>query len=215
MRLFPRILFTAISLLVFSAPAAAQFTILPSTDLSSEDCEIILSQYEVDGKIQNAEQVKASQEYEKASNDYSASVKALDIATFGDCMSGSSSVSDECGDIKKKEQAKDNAEKKAESLAGNTQGNERDNLLACAIKTGKISLQMVPYFITYIANFLLAMIGIICILFIVLGGYYYIYGGLVDKKEKGKLTIIHALMGMGIALLAWVAVNAIITAVTS
>ena len=91
---------------------------------------------------------------------------------------------------------------------------DKDNILGCAIKTGRISLSMIPYFITYIINFLLGLVGIISVLFIVIGGYRYVLGGLTEEKEKGKNTIMHALMGMGVALLAWTIVNVIINAVT-
>lgn len=91
----------------------------------------------------------------------------------------------------------------------------KDELLGCAIKTGGVTLGMIPYFISYITNFFLAIIGLVCVLFIVIGGYFYIYGGLSENKEKGKKTIMHALMGLGVASLAWVIVNIIMAAVTS
>ena len=90
----------------------------------------------------------------------------------------------------------------------------RNDILACGINTGRISFWMAPYFITYITNFLLGLSGLICVLFIVIGGYWYVIGGLIEKKEEGKNTIKHALMGMGISLLAWTVVNVLISAVT-
>ena len=91
---------------------------------------------------------------------------------------------------------------------------KRNVTLGCAIQTGRISFDMAPYFITYITNFLLGLSGLICVLFIVIGGYRYVIGGLTEEKEKGKHTIRDALMGMGIALLAWTVVNVLIGAVT-
>lgn len=87
--------------------------------------------------------------------------------------------------------------------------------LGCAIKTGRISLNMVPFFVTYIINFLLALSGVVSVLFIVLGGYYYIYGGIADDKEKGKTIIVYALGGMAVALLSWVIVNTVLALLTS
>lgn len=94
-------------------------------------------------------------------------------------------------------------------------GNKREDVLGCAIKTGRISLAMIPYFLTYISNFLLSLVGLVCVLFIVIGGYQYIFGGLGDNKEKGKKTISHALIGLSVATLSWIIVNIIIAAVTS
>ncbi len=91
---------------------------------------------------------------------------------------------------------------------------DRDNILGCGIQTGRISLFMVPYYISYIINFLLALSGLISVLFIVIGGYRYVVGGLIDEKEKGKNAIKNALMGMGLALLAWTIVTVIMSAVT-
>ena len=88
-------------------------------------------------------------------------------------------------------------------------------ILGCAIKTGRISLNMIPHYVTYVSNFFLSLIGLICVLFIVIGGYYYIYGGLTEAKEKGKKTIYHALLGMALAILSWVIVNIVIVAITS
>jgi len=88
------------------------------------------------------------------------------------------------------------------------------DVLGCAIKTGRISLAMIPYFITYVINFILSLAGLICVFFIVIGGYHYVYGGLVEDKEKGKNTIKHALMGLALALLAWTIVSVLIRAVT-
>jgi hypothetical protein len=88
------------------------------------------------------------------------------------------------------------------------------DVLGCAIETGRVTFSMVPYFISYITNFLISLSGIICVLFIVLGGYQYVVGGMTDKKEEGKNTIKHALMGLGVTLLAWTIVTVLINAVT-
>ena len=110
--------------------------------------------------------------------------------------------------------AQTDATNKSLGSQGN-QSSERDNLLGCAIKTGRISLAMIPYFITYFANYLLSIVAIICVLFIVLGGYFYIWGGITEKKDKGKAFITHALIGLGIATLAWIIVNSVMAIFTS
>lgn len=90
----------------------------------------------------------------------------------------------------------------------------RKALLSCAIKFGKIHLWMLPYFITGIVNFLIYISGTIAVLFVLLGGFWYMTGGLTDDKEKGKKTITYALMGLVITLLAWIIVNIIMVQVT-
>lgn len=92
---------------------------------------------------------------------------------------------------------------------------DKSKVLGCAIMSGRISLAMVPYFIQYFGNYLLGLIGIIAVLFTVLGGFLYISGGMLpSQKDKGKKYIENALIGMGIAFLAWTIVNIILSAIT-
>jgi hypothetical protein len=91
----------------------------------------------------------------------------------------------------------------------------RSEILGCAVNTGRISLSMIPFFITYFANFLLSLVGLVAMLFVVLGGYWYVFGGLTDQKEKGKKFIANALKGMVVAILAWVIVSVVVNVVTS
>ncbi len=101
------------------------------------------------------------------------------------------------------------------SAHGGTITGDVDVFLGCAIRTGRISLAMIPYFIKYFGNYLLGLIGIIAVLFTVLGGFLYISGGMLpSQKDKGKKYIENALIGMGIAFLAWTIVNIILSAIT-
>jgi len=113
------------------------------------------------------------------------------------------------------DQAAETADGTSYNIKVSFSASEKDIILGCAIKTGKISLSMIPFFITYFANFLLSISGIICVLFIVLGGYFYIYGGMTEQKDKGKKFIFNALKGMVFSILSWVVVSVIINAITS
>ena len=105
---------------------------------------------------------------------------------------------------------------KAESLySQDMAGSSLYDVLACGVRTGKISLSMIPFFVSYFCNFLLGLVGIVSVLFIVIGGYMYIWGGLVDKKEAGRKYIANALTGLGLASLAWIIVNLVMVVVTS
>lgn len=94
-------------------------------------------------------------------------------------------------------------------------GKDLDNLLGCAVKTGKIRLFMMPFFVTYLIQFLLQIAGLIAVLFIVYGGFKYVTGGLIEDKESGKKAVIHAIIGLLVALSAWIVVNFIQMALTS
>lgn len=88
-------------------------------------------------------------------------------------------------------------------------------ILGCAVRSGKIKLYMIPYFVTYLVQFLLSIAGIIAVLFVVYGGFQYVKGGVTEDKESGKKTITHALIGLVVSLSAWIIVNFIQVALTS
>jgi hypothetical protein len=89
-----------------------------------------------------------------------------------------------------------------------------NQVLGCAVVTGRVSLPMVPYFIRYFSNFLLGIVSLVSLLFVVIGGFMYTMGGMTGKKDQGKAYITNALIGMIIAFLAWTVVNVIISAIT-
>jgi len=89
-----------------------------------------------------------------------------------------------------------------------------NEILGCAIMSGRISLAMIPYFIQYFSNFLLGLVSLVALLFVVIGGFLYTLGGLTEEKAKGKTFITNALIGMVIAFLSWTLVNVLISALT-
>ncbi|HAU39648.1 MAG: hypothetical protein UV80_C0002G0310 [Candidatus Peregrinibacteria bacterium GW2011_GWF2_43_17] len=91
----------------------------------------------------------------------------------------------------------------------------RDGILGCAIQTGNIHLWMLPYYITYIIEFLMNIAGLISVLFVIIGGYLYAWGGLTEDKEKGKKTVMYALIGLTLSTLGWIIVNIIQVQLTS
>ena len=194
---------------VSATPANAQFTLLPQAP-EGADCKALLDSFEVDGKIPSAKSI-AQKAGDQASRDYTAYMNSLDPfgEEYQDCVGGSASGDKKCDELHKKSE---DAQAAADSAS---EDDQRGELLGCAIRTGRISLQMVPYFITYMANFLLAMSGIVAVLFIVVGGYFYIYGGMVDQKERGKKYLVNALLGLSLATVSWALVTFIITAITS
>lgn len=91
---------------------------------------------------------------------------------------------------------------------------EVNQVLGCSIKYGLVKLWMLPFFITELIQFLVALAGMVCMFFIVLGGYHYIYGGLTDDKEKGKKTVMYAIVGFVVVLVSWIIINIIQTQLT-
>jgi len=253
------------------APAYAQFTLLPSTSKTIEECQSTINDFLSNGIVPDADQAKNAVDYnnasktlddakqanEKAQNELNTALgeqeKANDAVTQAaearkTCLDGAGVGGPfKCNDYEKTyndarskvANLKVSTDKLQENLNSAEQDlkqmrdefdavggsvdeklnsdqiiDARKNLLGCAIKTGRMNLALVPYFITYIIDFALGLVGLISVLFIVIGGYRYVVGGLGEDKEKGKKTISSALMGMGLALLAWSIVNIILKAIT-
>ncbi len=88
-------------------------------------------------------------------------------------------------------------------------------LLGCAVKMGKVKFWMVPYFVNYILEFLITLSGVLVVLMIVIGGYFYIYGAVTEDKDKGKTIIRYAISGYVLVLSSWFIVNVILVAISS
>ena len=88
------------------------------------------------------------------------------------------------------------------------------DVLACGIKTGNISLWMIPFYVKYLIQFLMGISGLLAIFSIIIGGYFYMFGGIGDDKDKGKRAIIYGLAGFVLALTSWALVNTVISLLT-
>ncbi len=90
----------------------------------------------------------------------------------------------------------------------------RDGIMGCAIKSGYIKFWMIPYFIKYMLEWVINLAGLISVLMILVGAYFYIWGGISDDKEKGKKVIMYAIGGLVLTTVAWFLVNVILLAIT-
>ncbi len=69
-------------------------------------------------------------------------------------------------------------------------------------------------FITWIINTMLLFAGIVAVVFTIIGGYQYISaGGNAEQAEKGKTTVINAIIGVVIIILSYVIINVIVNLV--
>lgn len=89
-----------------------------------------------------------------------------------------------------------------------------DLMLACALKSGNMQFWMVPYFVNYALEFIITVAGVLVVLMIIVGGYFYIWGAVTDDKEKGKTIITYAIGGYILVLISWFIVNALLLLVT-
>ena len=91
----------------------------------------------------------------------------------------------------------------------------QDDILGCSIITGRISLTYLSLFIFDVLNWLSIASGVVAMIFIIIGGYKYIIGGLTENKDEGKKTITSALIGLLVSTGAWIIVNIIQAFATS
>ncbi|MFH1375870.1 MAG: hypothetical protein ABIH35_04350, partial [Patescibacteria group bacterium] len=97
----------------------------------------------------------------------------------------------------------------AEATLIPTDDNEKPEYqgLAKSFRTGEFELWQLGDYVQYLIEVLIYFAGGISVLFIVIGGYKYMIGSVSDDKEAGKKTIMYALGGFVIAVLAWTIVN--------
>ena len=70
--------------------------------------------------------------------------------------------------------------------------------------------------IIYVINIMLALAGVIAVLFLIIGGFWYITSaGNEETAEKGKGTVINAIIGIIIVVLSYVIVTVLSRLVTS
>ncbi|MFA6917297.1 MAG: pilin [Candidatus Gracilibacteria bacterium] len=93
-------------------------------------------------------------------------------------------------------------------------GANASQILGCGIKTGNIKLYMIPYYIRSVLEFIIGISGLVCVGAIVFGGYWYLFAGVSEDKERGKKAIQYGIIGMVLTLLAWAIVNVVISLLT-
>lgn len=70
--------------------------------------------------------------------------------------------------------------------------------------------------ITYVINWVLSITGLVAVLFMIIGGYWYLLsGGNEETAEKGKKTLTNAIIGIVIIILSFAIVRVISNLLTN
>lgn len=88
------------------------------------------------------------------------------------------------------------------------------DIKGCDFKTGDMSFECIPNYIQYLIEIIVGIAGTIAVIFVMVGGFKYVFSGISEDKEAGKETIRNALLGLVITGLAWVIVTWIVSLVT-
>ena len=137
-------------------------------------------------------------------------VTAQDAGEIGTLLPGTTESGDYCISILSVLSAK----KEPKIFFNQFSQADKNEALACAIKTGRVKFWMVPYFVVYFIDFLIKISGLIAVLFIIIGGYKYVVAGATDDKDGAKSTITNAIIGLVVVLTAWTVINMIQFALT-
>ena len=84
------------------------------------------------------------------------------------------------------------------------------------LRTGDIHLSDVPVFLASFIEAGILFAGVVAFIMILVGGYQYIIGGVYsDMREQGKSTLIYAVSGFVLSMLAYAIVSVVQLAATS
>lgn len=88
--------------------------------------------------------------------------------------------------------------------------------LASRLRAGTIQLSDIPELIATFIQTGILLAGVVSFLMILVGGYQYIIGGVYsDMRENGKSTLIYAVSGFILSMLAYAIVTIVQLAATS
>ena len=80
---------------------------------------------------------------------------------------------------------------------------------------GSTSLSGPNGLIFNIINALLLIVGAIAVLFVIIGGFWYVTSaGNEEQAEKGRTTVVNSIIGIVIVILSYVVINVIVNLVT-
>lgn len=90
------------------------------------------------------------------------------------------------------------------------------NNVGTGIYNGAPPQEQLPKIIGNIINVVLTFLGVVLVIFIIMGGFYYMTAGGDDTKvDKGKKYIINGIIGLVIILLAYAITNFVVSRLIS
>ena len=84
-----------------------------------------------------------------------------------------------------------------------------------AIKNGNLELRHLPEILIHWIDYVAAIAGSIAVIMIVVGGIQYAIGSVSDEKERGKKTLMYALVGVFVVFVSWLGISLYLSWLTS
>lgn len=187
-----KILAFAIILLSTSTTFASSQTLLPKVEnigrgraADNFNCTLLMKRFD---EIFSYKITKEAAEFNSIKRFYCA-LKHYNANPYTEALDNATDLN--CNDI-------------SEASTGDVKSND---ILGCAVITGRIKLYMYKMYIIYFTKLLSMISGSLSILFVVIGGYKYMIGALQDDVGEAKTTITNALIGLAISTAALIIVN--------
>lgn len=102
-----------------------------------------------------------------------------------------------------------------QALASGCELNIIPTSLASAIKTGDIHWADLITFALHLICFLIFIAGGIAVILLMIGGYRFIFGSMMEDKDTGVKIIRNTLLGLVVVLLSWIIVDTLISFLTT
>lgn len=84
-----------------------------------------------------------------------------------------------------------------------------------AIAEGKLEMKHIPEILIHWIDYVAAIAGSIAVIMIVIGGIQYSIGSVSDEKERGKKTLMYALVGVFTVFVSWIGISLYLSWLTS
>ncbi len=91
----------------------------------------------------------------------------------------------------------------------------KDGEVGDAIKDGNLELRHIPEILTHWIDYVAAISGSIAVIMVVIGGIQYGVGSVSDEKERGKKTLMYALVGVFVVFVSWIGISLYLSWLTS
>lgn len=89
-----------------------------------------------------------------------------------------------------------------------------DPIPSCAFSTGEIHANCIPAYLAYLMKLIFELIGAICLLMIIIGGYQYVIGKATGSAgEEGKARVRFAIVGFLLTALSFYIIDFVLSAI--
>ena len=87
-------------------------------------------------------------------------------------------------------------------------------ITGCDFSTGRLLSACIPNFIAYLVQFIFSLLGMFFLLNVIFAGYQIAVSGLTGDKEAGKKRLMWSVVGLIVAICAFVILDLVLSVIT-